>query len=168
MTAGLVCRRLRAPPPPLAFLFSPQPHPPISISHACSCAGLTLCACVSLSGTRSISNTKGSEQPEPVLPQHRRRTRVENNKVLHFSFSSALLSVFMLIVFHSRDAHDLVTRSHLSFLIDLPGSSAPSFADVYVAYVCVCVCACCKWAGTLNLIRLEMRKADVNRPNCHY
>ncbi|KAG7228754.1 hypothetical protein INR49_008532 [Caranx melampygus] len=31
---------------------------------------MTVGACVSLSGTRSISNTKGSEQPEPVLPQH--------------------------------------------------------------------------------------------------
>lgn len=51
-----------APPlVPLSSLSLPslsQPHPPISISHACSCAGLSG-ACVSLSGTRSISNTKG-------------------------------------------------------------------------------------------------------------
>ncbi|KAK2907593.1 hypothetical protein Q8A73_008666 [Channa argus] len=45
------------------------PHPPFSISHACSCAGLTVAACVSPSGTRSISNTKGSQKPELGFPQ---------------------------------------------------------------------------------------------------
>lgn len=67
--------------------------------------------------------------------------------------STSFVFFLLLIVVHFHDAVDLVTVSHLSFLIDLLRSSAPSFADVYV-----CVCARRKWAGTCNLIRFEMRK----------
>lgn len=114
-------------------------HTLLSLSRT-RAAVLAVCACVracvSLSGTRSISNTKGSELPAwATSALIGKRNRILKRWCVFFLlFSDILLLVFMLNVFHFHEADDLVTASHLSFLIDLHRSSAPSFADV-----CVCV-----------------------------
>lgn len=100
---------------------------------------------------------KGSEQLTSAPITRRNRVKRGTKRWWDYYFFAYFLPhrlcFLLLIVVHFHDAVDLVTVSHLSFLIDLLRSSAPSFADVYV-----CVCARRKWAGTCNLIRFEMRK----------
>lgn len=72
-------------------------------------------------------------------------------------FSSMSVCVYGYWLPFSRRYWPCHCRPPLILPIDLLRSSTPSIADPCV-FVCVCVCVCCKWAGTCNLIRFEMRK----------
>lgn len=149
--------------PPFAPLLSLSPS--LSLSHTLPSPSRTRAAvrdrrCVRL----PVGHTQHQQHKRSSLLQRlSRRNRAERKikrwrNYCFWLFSSTPLMFFLLIVFHFHADGDLVTVSHLSFLIDLLKSSAPSFADP-----CVFVRARREWAGTCNLVPLEMRKRRCQR-----
>lgn len=128
-------------------------------------------ACVSVSGTRSISNTKGSEL-ELGLPQRGSEggDRVSEQRWWDFFifFSSMSVCVYGYWLPFSRRYWPCHCRPPLILPIDLLRSSTPSIADPCV-FVCVCVYVCVFAVNGLVLAiwsGLKCANADVNMPGC--
>lgn len=125
-------------------------------------------ACVSVSGTRSISNTKGSEL-ELGLPQRGSEGGDRVSEQRWWDFLSSSLPcwfVFMVTDFHFHDAIDLVIVDHPSFYpltcsdLLLHPSQIRVCSSVYVCVFAVNGLVLAIWSG------LKCANADVNRPGC--